>query len=153
MRAHVDSRLGAAVLVVGLAAAVLTGCGGSDTAATCTPADAATVQGITDALTLYPEIGATLDGQAQQVPAAASFNNGASEYRALIAARLAPSGEVGLWGALYSNVNGAYFGAQPLNPAAVASMPDAAPNDPDVAAAVRDLVESDAARQVIACVK
>jgi len=148
-------RLALATTALGLTAAALTACGGGgeSSPAACEPANPTTVANIDEVLAAYPEIGATLDGNAQQVATVATLNNGASEYRELVAARLSPSGEVGLWGALYNGSTGEYVMVQALNAAAIAAMPDATPNDPAVADGLQRIVESDAARQVIACVQ
>ena len=146
---------GVVVAVVGAAAVVmLAGCGGSGSGpAVCTPANAKLVSSIRDTLAVYPEIGETLADGAQAVGIGQPYNNGAAEYRVLIAGRLQPSGQVGLWAAAYNDTNDAFLGAQPINAAAMASMPDAVATEGDAAALRQQIESSEVGKAAIACVK
>lgn len=132
--------------------ASVAGCGGGGSGdAGCVPADSQAVTDIGVVLDAYPEFGASLSGNAQQVAASVPLPNGAgSEYSALIAAKLEPSGDVGVWGVLTRQDNGAYLGIQPVNPAAVSVMPEAAPLDSSWSA---DVAASGPASAVVACVR
>jgi hypothetical protein len=102
-------------------------------------------------LDAYPEFGASISGDAQQVPVSFALPNGAgSEYSALIAATIEPSGSVGVWGVLTRQDSGAYLGVQPVNGAAVAVIPEAAPAD---GAWLAGIAGSESAVAVVACVQ
>lgn len=141
-------------LLVGVAVLGLAACGGGDASpAACEPASAQAVNDIRGVLEVYPEIGATLADGAQQVAVEVPIGGTTSELRTLVAGRLQPSGEVGLWGLQYLTNNGNYVGPLPLNAAAIASMPEAAATVPEAASAVQQVVASEAAATLVACIK
>ncbi len=142
------------VLFVALAPIVflLAACGGSSAApATCEPAlaDAASVANL---LAAYAELGNTLADGVQQV----KYNRdawAASSFRNIVAGRLQPSGDVGVWVMQYNDTNGALMGVIPVNDVAKAAAPEGGPTNADAVAAVSRVEGSDEAAAVIACVE
>lgn len=131
---------------------LLAACGGSSAAPVkCEPAlaDAASVA---DLLSAYPELGNTLADGAQQV----EYNRdawAASSFRNIVAGRLQPSGDIGVWVMQYNDTNGALIGVIPVNDVAKAASPEAGPTNADAVAAVSRVEGSDEAAAVIACVE
>ena len=146
----IAARLAAGLMTFGIA---LGGCGGGGAAspATCVPADPEIVDMIQGVLAAYPEIGETLAGGAQQIAVSETRLDGAVEYRVLVAGRLEPSGQIGVWAGAYNTTQDVLMGSQPANEAALASMPEVI--GPALADELFRLGSSEAGNAVIACVK
>ncbi len=101
----------------------------------------------------YPEIGETLAPGAQEVYLSDPYLNGAAEYRVLIAGKLEPSGQIGVWAGAYNTEQNVLMGIQPVNEAAVVSMPDAAPDGGEPLEVLQRLASSEAVKVAVECVK
>jgi len=144
------ARIGGLTVALAPFMLLLAACGGSTEATPkCEPAlaDAAS---ITNLLSAYPELGNTLADGAQQV----RYNRdawAASSFRNVVAGRLQPSGEVGVWVMHYNDTNGALMGAVPVNDVAKAAAPESIVTNSDAGAAVRRVAESEEAAAAVAC--
>ena len=142
------------VLAVALAPIMplLAACGGSSEAAPKCETALADAASISNLLSAYPELGSTLAAGAQQV----KYNRdawAASSFRNVVAGRLQPSGDIGVWVMQYNDTNGALMGVIPVNDVARAASPDAGPTNADAVAAVNRVEGSDEAAAVIVCVE
>lgn len=131
---------------------LLAACGGSSAAPVECGNALADAASVADLLTAYPELGNTLADGALQV----EYNRdawAASSFRNIVAGRLQPSGDVGVWVMQYNDTNGALMGVIPVNDVAKAASPEAGPTNADAVAAVNRVEGSDETAAVIACLQ
>ena len=130
-----------------MAAALLSGCASFD----CRAAWPEAVSNIRDTLAAYPELGNSLSDGAQEVELdGRMWPNTLAD--GVVAGRLLPSGEVGLWVITKNATNGAFQGARPVNRVAILAMPEAAVQLPEAEKVMRDIEKSRAAEAALACV-
>ena len=131
---------------------LLAACGGSSAAPVKCENALADAASVANLLTAYPELGNTLADGAQQV----EYNRdawAATSFRNIVAGRLQPSGDVGVWVMQYNDTNGALIGVIPVNDVAKAASPEAGPTNADAVAAVNRVEGSDETAAVIACLQ
>ncbi len=142
------SRIAAAASSAVMCGVLLSAC---SSAPECVPAASFAVTNIRDTLAAYPELGNSLADGAQQVKLTGRIMP-AVDAGGLVAGRLLPGGEVGLWIITINPSNDAFMGARPLNRAAILSMPEAAGSF-EFQAAAGPIEKSKEAQAVLACVK